>query len=66
VVDSMQQIQLSSDLCQAAQKKIAGHFGTIEEFLTFILQEFVRDDAAAMDINEQRIIEARLKDLGYI
>jgi hypothetical protein len=66
VVDTTRQLQLPSDLCEAAEKKIAGHFGTLEEFLTFILAEFVRDDASTMDINEQRIIEERLRDLGYI
>ncbi len=66
MVDTTRQLQLPSDLCQAAEKKTVGHFGTLEEFLTFILTEFVRDDADAMDINEQRVIEERLKDLGYI
>jgi hypothetical protein len=38
----------------------------LEQFLTFVLQELLRDDAAQMDQAEQRIIEERLKDLGYI
>jgi len=38
----------------------------LEQFLTFVLQELLRDDVAQMDQAEQRIIEERLKDLGYI
>jgi hypothetical protein len=64
--DSMRQISLPSELCQAAEQRFAARFGGLEQFLTFVLQELLRDDAAQMDRAEQRIIEERLRDLGYI
>ena len=38
----------------------------LEELLVFVLRELLRDQAAQMDQAEQRVIEQRLKDLGYI
>jgi hypothetical protein len=38
----------------------------LEEFLTAMLNELLRDDARRMDEQEQQIIEARLKALGYV
>ena len=38
----------------------------LEELLVFVLRELLRDQAKEMDQAEQRIIEQRLKDLGYI
>ena len=64
--DSMRQISLPSELCQAAEQRFGARFGGLEQFLTFVLQELLRDDAAKMDRAEQRIIEERLRDLGYI
>jgi hypothetical protein len=34
--------------------------------LIFALSEFSRDDAAQMDEAERRVIEQRLRDLGYV
>jgi hypothetical protein len=64
--DSMRQISLPSELCQAAEQRFGTRFGGLEQFLTFVLQELLRDVAAQMDRAEQRIIEERLRDLGYI
>jgi hypothetical protein len=64
--DDARSVKLPAALCEAAEKKFSARFGTIEEFLTFVLQELVRDDAAQMDQDEQRIVEERLKDLGYV
>jgi hypothetical protein len=64
--DQIREVRLPSELCQAAEQKFGARFGNIEAFLTFVLQELVRDDAAQMDQAEQRVIEERLKDLGYI
>jgi hypothetical protein len=59
-------VGLPSALCNAAEQKFASRFGTLELFLTYVLQELVRDDAAQLDQDEQRIVEERLKDLGYV
>ena len=60
------ELRLPLDLCQTAERKFAERFGSLEEFLVFVMTELVRDDAAQMDQAEERVIEERLKDLGYI
>jgi len=64
--EEMRELRLSSDLCSRAEQIYGKRFGTLEQFLTHLLEQLVRDDAAKMDQDEQRIIEERLKDLGYI
>jgi len=62
----MRNVALPEELCSTAEKRFAHRFGSLEELLTATLQQLVRDDALRMDENEQQIIEARLKGLGYI
>jgi hypothetical protein len=62
----MRDVRLPADLCDDAERRFAGRFGSLEEFLIFVLRELLRDQAAQMDQAEQRVIEQRLKDLGYI
>ncbi|HEV7219318.1 MAG: hypothetical protein ACHP8A_14730 [Terriglobales bacterium] len=62
----LRNLSLPFDLCKAAEEKYGNRFATLEQFLTHVLEHLVRDDAAKMDLEEQRIIEERLKDLGYI
>ena len=66
MTESVREVKLKAALCDAAERKFAGRFGGLEPFLNFLLQELLREDAAAMDQNERQIIEQRLKDLGYI
>jgi hypothetical protein len=60
------EVRLPVELCEAAERKFGERFGSLEQFLTFVLQQLLRDDAARMDEDEQRVVEQRLKDLGYI
>ncbi|MGH9512480.1 MAG: hypothetical protein ACRD2U_10135 [Terriglobales bacterium] len=62
----MRDLRLPSDLCDKTEQVYGARFGTLEQFLTHVLEQLVRDDATRMDEEEQRIIEERLKDLGYI
>jgi hypothetical protein len=64
--EGMRDLRLSSDLCLRAEQMYGKRFGSVEQFLTYVLEELLRDDSAKMDQEEQRIIEERLKDLGYI
>jgi hypothetical protein len=64
--DRIRTLELPNDLCEAAEQRFGQRFGKIEEFLILVLQRLVNDDAEKMDQNEQRMIESRLKDLGYI
>jgi hypothetical protein len=66
MAETKREVCLSSELCQAVEKKYGGQFGNLEQFLEFVLQKLVKDDAAQMDQAEQHIVEQRLKDLGYI
>jgi hypothetical protein len=65
-MNGMREVSLPEDLCAAAEKKFARKFGSLEELLTFILRELSRDEALQLDHAEQRIIEERLRELGYI
>jgi len=64
--DSTREVRLPSRLCETAEQRFGTRFGTLENFLTHVLEQLVRDDASQMDQEEQRIIEERLKDLGYV
>jgi hypothetical protein len=56
------QVSLPEPLCAAVERK----FGNLESFLSFVMGEVLRDDAAILDQNEQRLVEERLRELGYL
>ena len=60
------QIQLPAELCAAAEKKFGAKFGRLEDLLTVVLAELLRDEAAQLDQAEQQVVEERLRELGYI
>ena len=62
----MRTINLPAELFSRAEKKFSARFSTLEQLLEYALRELVRDDAAQTDEREQRMIEQRLKDLGYL
>jgi len=64
--NSSRDVHLPPELCNAAEQRFAARFGSLDNFLTYVLEQLVRDDVAQMDREEERIIEERLKDLGYI
>ena len=64
--EETRQLRLPSQLCESAEQKYANRFATLEQLITYVLEQLVFDDATKMDQDEQRIIEERLKDLGYI
>ena len=66
MAESIREVRLPIELCEAVEKRYGAQFGTLEQFLERVLRNLLRDDAAKMDEAEQRIIEERLKNLGYI
>ena len=60
------EVKLPADLCHQIEHLYQQRFGTLEQFLTFVLQELSRGNAAQADRAEQQIIEDRLRDLGYL
>ena len=66
LMNDVRKLILPEELCRAAEQKFSQRFGTLEELLTATLNELLRDDALRMDEQEQQIIEARLRALGYV
>ncbi|HME35360.1 MAG TPA: hypothetical protein VKF84_08985 [Candidatus Sulfotelmatobacter sp.] len=62
----MRDVQLPADLCAAAEKKFGHVFASLEELLAFVLRDLARDEAARFDEAEQRLVEQRLRELGYL
>ena len=62
----MREVHLPADLCEQAQARFGKQFSSVDDLLVFVLKELVRDDAHKMDENEQRMIEERLRGLGYL
>ncbi len=62
----VREVRLPAELCTDAERRFAARFGSLEDLLVFVLRELLRDGAVQMDQAEQRVIEQRLKDLGYI
>jgi hypothetical protein len=62
----MRDVQLPADLCASAEMKFGHVFGPLEELLIFVLRDLSRDEAARADQAEQRLVEERLRELGYL
>ena len=62
----MRDVRLPADLCAAAEKTFGHVFGSLEELLIFVLRDLSRDDASSADQAEQRLVEERLRELGYL
>ncbi len=59
-------ISLPEELCAVAEKRFAGTFGSLEELLKFVLRELTREDAVRLNEAEQKLVEERLRELGYL
>jgi len=62
----MRTVRLPADLCDTAEKKFGQKFGSLEDFLAFVLRDLTRDEARKFDEAEQRLVEQRLRELGYL
>jgi hypothetical protein len=65
-VTETRSVNLPAELCAQAEKRFAERFGSLEQLLEHVLHDLLRDDAAEADAGEQRLIEQRLRELGYI
>jgi hypothetical protein len=66
VTENTRGVQLPEELCRAAEQRYGTQFGSLERLLEYLLQNLVSEAAAQMDESEQRMIEERLKNLGYL
>jgi hypothetical protein len=61
------QITLPPHLVEALAERFVGEsFPDVSALIAYIAAELLKDDALGLDGEEQRIIEQRLADLGYI
>jgi hypothetical protein len=61
------ELRLPEDLCRAAEEMITGtRFKTVEDFLSFVLQELTSRNSGRSEEQERKAIEDRLRDLGYL
>ncbi len=65
-MNSIRNISVPEDLCQAAEQRFIGRIASIDELVANILRELLRDDVVSMDEKEIEIIEERLRGLGYV
>ena len=63
---TVRDIALPVELCEKAEQRFRAYFDGVEQLLTFVLEELLRDEATELDLAEQQMVEQRLKDLGYI
>ena len=60
-------VRLPAHLFEAAERLIQGtRFKTVDQFLSFVLQELTAVDSRPTEEREQKAIEQRLRDLGYL
>lgn len=60
------ELRLPEDLCSAAEKKFGQAFGSLDELLEFVLRDLLRDDTSSADQAEEKLVEQRLRELGYL
>ena len=66
-LNSGRELRLPAHLCEAAEQLIKGtRFKTVEELLSFVLQELTSPNGAQSEAQERKMIEERLRDLGYL
>ncbi|MFZ0732394.1 MAG: hypothetical protein WAM79_08735 [Candidatus Sulfotelmatobacter sp.] len=62
----LREVRLPAALCETAEKKFQQKFATVEELLIFVLRDLTCDEALLADQAEQRLVEERLRELGYL
>jgi hypothetical protein len=66
-MNTWRDLRLPSELCRAAEERIKGtSFRTLEDFLTFVLRELTSRSGAQAEEQERKLVEERLRDLGYL
>jgi len=65
-MSATRELRLPEELCNKVEQLYGKRFGGLDKLLLFVLEELARNNDLQTDQAEQRIIEDRLKDLGYI
>ena len=64
-MSGMREVHLPAELCQAAETRFGQQFGSLDQFLVFVLEEMIGEHAFSLSRSEEQMIDQRLKDLGY-
>jgi hypothetical protein len=59
-------VELPEELCARLEKEFGGTFATFEDLLVHVMQQLTQEESTRMDEAEQKILEQRLRDLGYM
>jgi hypothetical protein len=59
-------VELPEELCARLEKEFGKPFATFEGLLAYVMQKLTQEQASQMDEAEQKILEQRLRDLGYM
>ena len=62
----IREVRLPAKLCQDVEQRFSSTFGSLEELLAFVLQELSDTKATQLDESERRMVEERLRELGYL
>jgi hypothetical protein len=66
-MNTWRDLRLPSELCRAAEELIKDtSFRTLEDFLTFVLRDLTSRRGARAEERERKLVEERLRDLGYL
>lgn len=66
-VNTWRDLRLPAELCRSAEERIKGtSFRNLEDFLTFVLRELTSQRGAQAEEQERKLVEERLRDLGYL
>jgi hypothetical protein len=66
VSEGKRTVELPEELCARLEKEFGKPFATFEELLVYVMQELTQQQALRMDEAEQKMLEKRLRDLGYM
>lgn len=64
--DRLRPVQLPEQLCEVLEQRFSGQYGSLDLFIQIVLEELLRSDPSRLDASEQRMVEDRLRDLGYM
>jgi len=66
MVTARRSVNLSTDLCDRAERELGLDFGGLEPLIEYILSYLLQDDSLQTDQAEEKLVETRLRELGYL
>lgn len=63
---TFKELRLRADLCAAVEEKLLRRSEmSVEDLVAFVLEELLRS-SSELDVEEERLLEDRLRGLGYL